>query len=351
MQITLGQLRKLLSEKSDVHGNQHGAVEALKLLRAEGINWLPSQVRYAPDDGYAPDEGWILVNEEEGEAYSVNPETEFFEPIDYVDAMTYVADYESKYNKDTRLSGTGKINATKQESRHLGEGRPMPKYVNSAMSALRLLNDRGIRWLPSQVRVAADTGGTRVAWLLANTETNEAYMVFPKEDDFEEVDFKRAMKEIERWGRETGNSTHVTSRGNEDKPTTPKGVWEGRLNEETGNSESLEHMLKFAGVFANLPRPVRLDVMRMVSGEDLDKINDENLRKALHVLGEIDPELDEKFMDYFDNNGVHEGSDCMDETAPPGGEKVVKALKKQKGVKNPYAVAWSMKNKGDKFKG
>lgn len=39
----------------------------------------------------------------------------------------------------------------------------------------------------------------------------------------------------------------------------------------------------------------------------------------------------------------------LDEKAPPGGEKVVKALKKQKGVDNPFAVAWAMKNKGDKF--
>lgn len=37
----------------------------------------------------------------------------------------------------------------------------------------------------------------------------------------------------------------------------------------------------------------------------------------------------------------------LDEKTPPGGEKVVKALKKQKGVKNPWAVAWSMKNKGE----
>lgn len=37
----------------------------------------------------------------------------------------------------------------------------------------------------------------------------------------------------------------------------------------------------------------------------------------------------------------------VNEKAPPGGEKVVKALKKQKGVDNPFAVAWSMKNKGE----
>jgi hypothetical protein len=39
-------------------------------------------------------------------------------------------------------------------------------------------------------------------------------------------------------------------------------------------------------------------------------------------------------------------ADDLDQVAPPGGEKVVKALKKQKGVKNPWAVAWAMKNRG-----
>lgn len=36
----------------------------------------------------------------------------------------------------------------------------------------------------------------------------------------------------------------------------------------------------------------------------------------------------------------------INEVAPPGGEDVVKALKKKSGVDNPWAVAWSMKNKG-----
>jgi len=34
--------------------------------------------------------------------------------------------------------------------------------------------------------------------------------------------------------------------------------------------------------------------------------------------------------------------------APPGGEKTVKALKKNKDVKNPWAVAWSAYNKKHK---
>jgi hypothetical protein len=40
------------------------------------------------------------------------------------------------------------------------------------------------------------------------------------------------------------------------------------------------------------------------------------------------------------------GRNKIHEKAPKGGEKVVKALKKNKDVDNPWAVAWSMKNKG-----
>lgn len=37
--------------------------------------------------------------------------------------------------------------------------------------------------------------------------------------------------------------------------------------------------------------------------------------------------------------------DDLDEVAPPGEEKQVRALKKQPGVRNPYAVAWSRYDK------
>lgn len=36
----------------------------------------------------------------------------------------------------------------------------------------------------------------------------------------------------------------------------------------------------------------------------------------------------------------------LTQVAPLGGEKVVKALKKKK-VKNPWAIAWAMKNRGE----
>lgn len=41
-----------------------------------------------------------------------------------------------------------------------------------------------------------------------------------------------------------------------------------------------------------------------------------------------------------------EDYDPLDEKSPPGGQKVVRALKKAKGVENPFAVAWAMKKKG-----
>jgi len=37
--------------------------------------------------------------------------------------------------------------------------------------------------------------------------------------------------------------------------------------------------------------------------------------------------------------------DDLEQTAPPGREKQVRALKKQRGVKNPFAVAWASYNK------
>lgn len=43
-----------------------------------------------------------------------------------------------------------------------------------------------------------------------------------------------------------------------------------------------------------------------------------------------------------------ERGDELEEVTPPGYEKVVRALKKDKNVDNPWAVAWSMKNKGIK---
>ena len=54
--------------------------------------------------------------------------------------------------------------------------------------------------------------------------------------------------------------------------------------------------------------------------------------------GEMPMEMDQ-------DHACSEGG--LDQKAPPGGEKVVKALKRDKKVKNPWAVAWAMKNRGE----
>jgi hypothetical protein len=41
-------------------------------------------------------------------------------------------------------------------------------------------------------------------------------------------------------------------------------------------------------------------------------------------------------------------ADNVSEVAPPGWEKTVKAMKKHDNIDNPFALAWSMKNKGYK---
>jgi hypothetical protein len=56
---------------------------------------------------------------------------------------------------------------------------------------------------------------------------------------------------------------------------------------------------------------------------------------------------DEEFSDMDDEGEEEYDEYALDEVAPPGGEDVVRALKHNKSVKNPYAVAWSMHNKGE----
>ena len=49
-----------------------------------------------------------------------------------------------------------------------------------------------------------------------------------------------------------------------------------------------------------------------------------------------------------DSFGLGEEVEQVDEKAPPGFEGTVKAMKKHKDIDNPWALAWSMKNKGYK---
>lgn len=141
-----------------------------------------------------------------------------------------------------------------------------------------------------------------------------------------------------------------------------------KLEEKRHVSDELNRLVGFADVFANLPRRIRLDVLRVVEGEH-GKVDPANVSQALDVLHGLDPALDaalEEYVDSYSESGATDeqtmpaaemredaadGVGELDEVAPPGFEKVVKALKKSKSVKNPYAVAWSEKNKGYKTHG
>jgi len=46
-------------------------------------------------------------------------------------------------------------------------------------------------------------------------------------------------------------------------------------------------------------------------------------------------------------DAIGQGIKIADDVTPPGGEHVVKALKEEPGVQNPWAVAWAMKNRGE----
>lgn len=119
------------------------------------------------------------------------------------------------------------------------------------------------------------------------------------------------------------------------------------LNERTlGVSDSLNHLIGFAEVFANLPRRIRLDVMRVVEYEH-ESVDPENISQALDVLHGLDVELDAALEAYIDEYASANESaqldevDELEEVAPPGMEKMVKGLKKSKTVDNPWAVAWA----------
>ena len=75
-----------------------------------------------------------------------------------------------------------------------------------------------------------------------------------------------------------------------------------------------------------------------VLGLDKDHETLDNIEEAKPMINR--PKGKEKKLDLESDN-------ALDQKAPPGGEKVVRALKKKKGVKNPWATAWSMKNKGE----
>jgi hypothetical protein len=59
---------------------------------------------------------------------------------------------------------------------------------------------------------------------------------------------------------------------------------------------------------------------------------------------------DEEFMAHYKMSkaDARRQASSVGEVAPPGWEKTVKAMKKHDEIDNPFALAWSMKNKGYK---
>lgn len=69
------------------------------------------------------------------------------------------------------------------------------------------------------------------------------------------------------------------------------------------------------------------------------------------MVTSADDDKDDK-VDLHNGKGKEQLNDAdeMSEVSPPGYEKIVKGIKKNKDVDNPWAVAWSMKDNGIKPK-
>lgn len=78
----------------------------------------------------------------------------------------------------------------------------------------------------------------------------------------------------------------------------------------------------------------------------------QNIASRQSMMVTADGEDEDKEPNLHDGKGKEQLNDADEvaEVAPPGYEKVVKGIKKNKDVDNPWAVAWSMKNKGIKPK-
>ena len=84
--------------------------------------------------------------------------------------------------------------------------------------------------------------------------------------------------------------------------------------------------------------------------ETSEKELDEALKGNQHLIdknknNKVDPE-DFKILRGEKKAVKKEEVETVDEVAPPGFEGTVKAMKKHKDIDNPFALAWSMKNKG-----
>jgi hypothetical protein len=87
------------------------------------------------------------------------------------------------------------------------------------------------------------------------------------------------------------------------------------------------------------------DILSDKSSEAVDKFNE--LMK-FKVSSAIDDRKVEIAKNLYNQEPEENSSSEVNEVSPPGFEGTVKAMKKDKNIDNPYALAWYMKNKGYK---
>lgn len=73
------------------------------------------------------------------------------------------------------------------------------------------------------------------------------------------------------------------------------------------------------------------------------------ISRAQHILS-LAEETDNCLKSFLDKRDLPNTSKGLKEKAAPGFEKAVKAMKKQKGISNPWALSWWMHNQGYKAK-
>jgi hypothetical protein len=84
------------------------------------------------------------------------------------------------------------------------------------------------------------------------------------------------------------------------------------------------------------PNAIKRDIVQKIPGLKCPKCESTNVEQETN-----EPAYCIDCKTVFAPNDMHE-------VAPPGWEGTVKAMKKHPEIKNPWALAWSMKNKGDK---
>ena len=86
--------------------------------------------------------------------------------------------------------------------------------------------------------------------------------------------------------------------------------------------------------------------MVVVNGRDWKEFTSNKAFSVAKTIASKNP--DKKVQVRWPNGALNSVAEAVAEVSPPGWEKTVKAMKKHKEIDNPWALAWSMKNKGYK---